>query len=64
MSKIVSDLDLQALVDGELGQEEEASILEAIRQNPLYKARFEQLKAQNDLIQCALRETAGAMTVQ
>jgi hypothetical protein len=45
-SLIVSDLDIQALVDDELDDVERSRVLSALRQNLLLKTRYEQLLAQ------------------
>jgi anti-sigma factor RsiW len=54
MSKtVVNDLDLQALVDGELSGDEEERVSAAVQSNPVLKDRFEQLRMQRRLIAAA-----------
>jgi hypothetical protein len=57
MSKtVVNDLDVQALVDGELNGDEQERVLAAVRSNPVLKSRYEQLRIQRRLIAAAWME--------
>ncbi len=47
---VMSDLDLQALVDGELSREDEECALIALSHDPVCRARYEQLKMQKELM--------------
>lgn len=45
-----SDYIIQALVDGELGGDEQQKVMDFIKSSPSARARYEQLQAQRDLI--------------
>ena len=47
---VMSDLDLQALVDGELNREDEECALIVLSHDPVCRARYEQLKMQKELM--------------
>ncbi len=53
---VVSDLDVQALVDGELDGEEKSRVQNALRTNPMLKSRYDQLVMQRRLVFMAWSE--------
>ncbi len=63
-NSIVSDLEIQAFLDGEVDGEEEKRIQAVLQINAICKARYMQLKMQKDLIVAAWQEDFSGKNFQ
>ncbi len=51
ISRYITDLDIQALVDNELDQKDQERVRKAIECNAYFLVRYEELKKQKKLLQ-------------
>jgi anti-sigma factor RsiW len=50
MQILITDWDIQALLDNELSEEEQTAILKALRDDITLRARYNELRRQRDLL--------------
>lgn len=56
ISRTISDLDIQALIDGELEKEDQRIVKERVMANPALKKRYFQLEKQKTLLKLWWKE--------